>query len=204
MIINQAGPAISFEPPTTTTSTLSIRHTTMTSNAGGGLIVAGAGTATVTVAASQFFDDDLFGLKATLTSRVSIFDSVFSGGSAKGLWATDTAEINMDHGLISDNLVGVQGDSPIRLSDVMLGHNATGIAGTQVKSFGNNRVASGNTSDGEMLIRSVQYLTQLFIRSPLKRRSRPFHQPRRPEQTQACGLPFEVHPHAFSFRQHPA
>lgn len=147
-IIGQSGPAISFEPPTTTSSTLSVRHTTVTSNVGGGIVIAGAGTATVTVAASQFFDNDLFGLKATLTSRVSVFDSVFSGGSAKGLWAIDTAEINMDHGLISDNLVGVQGDAPIRLSDVMLGHNATGIAGTQVKSFGNNRVSSGNTTDG--------------------------------------------------------
>ena len=36
----------------------------------------------------------------------------------------------------------------MRLSDVMIGHNTTGLAGAKVVSFGNNRVAAGNTTDG--------------------------------------------------------
>lgn len=141
-IQNQNGPAIDFAP--TVASSLFVRNSTFVANKAG-INLAGASIATI--ASSRFFDDVL-GLHVAGTSKATIWDSIFANNSEKGLWAEGTSEINMDHGLVSGNVVGVQGDAPIRLSDVMLAQNTTGIAGTKVVSFGNNRIASGNGTDG--------------------------------------------------------
>jgi hypothetical protein len=79
---------------------------------------------------------------------VTVHDTVIAGNSGYGIRAEGTSEVNMDHGLVSGNGVGVQGDSMVRLSEVMVGHNTTGLAGTKVSSFGNNRVAAGNGTNG--------------------------------------------------------
>lgn len=141
-IQNQNGPAIDFAP--TAASTLFVRNSTLSANKAG-INLGGASLATI--ASSRFFDD-VVGLHTVGTAKATVWDSVFSNHTEKGLWAEATSEINMDHGLIADNAIGVQGDAPIRLSDVMLGHNTTGIAGTKVVSFGNNRIAAGNGADG--------------------------------------------------------
>lgn len=142
-IFGQSGPAIDFQPAAA--ATLFLKHVTATSNGGGGLLVGGAATATVT---NSHFFDDVIGLHALGSARVTIHDSVFSGNTGKGIHAEGTAEVNMDHGLIAGNGTGVQGDAPVRLSEVMIGHNTVGLAGLKVSSFGNNRVASGNGTDG--------------------------------------------------------
>lgn len=142
-IQNQNGPAIDVAP-SGAAGTLFVRNSTFVANKTG-INLTGASIATI--ASSRFFDDVL-GLHTVATAKATIWDSIFSNNSEKGLWAEGTSEINMDRGLIADNVVGVQGDAPIRLSDVMLGHNTTGIAGTKVVSFGNNRIAAGNGADG--------------------------------------------------------
>ena len=142
-IQNQNGAAIDVAP-SGAAGTLFVRNSTFVANKTG-INLAGASIATI--ASSRFFDDVL-GLHTIGTARATIWDSVFASNTDKGLWAEGTSEINMDRGLIADNGIGVQGDAPIRLSDVMLGHNTTGIAGAKVISFGNNRIASGNGADG--------------------------------------------------------
>jgi nitrous oxidase accessory protein NosD len=142
-IFGQSGAAIDFQPAVA--ATLFLKHVTATANGGGGLLV--GGTATATVTNSHFFDD-VIGLHALGSARVTVHDSIFSGNTGKGIHAEGTAEVNMDHGLIAGNAIGVQGDAPVRLSEVMIGHNTVGLAGPKVSSFGNNRVASGNGTDG--------------------------------------------------------
>jgi hypothetical protein len=113
-----------------------------------GLVIANSGTPTVTVVKSTFFND-VIGLSAAGSALVSVHESAFSGNSMQGVYATNTAQINMDHGLISGNGVGAQGDmtSLIRLSEVLVGHNTTGLMGN-IGSFGNNRVNAGNGTNG--------------------------------------------------------
>jgi hypothetical protein len=139
--------AIDFRPPTGVTANLFVRRVSASNNAIGGLIVGGAGSATATVVKSSFLND-VVGLHATDGATVSVYDSLFAGNSGDGIWAEGTAAVNVNHGLISGNGVGVQGDSTVRLSEVMVGHNGVGLAGAKVTSFGNNRVAAGNGSDG--------------------------------------------------------
>jgi hypothetical protein len=138
--------AISVKPAATPT-TLFIKHSTLNGNAGGGLIIGGAAAVQAVIVKSNLFNDGT-ALLATDSARVTIHESVLSGNIGYGIWSQGTAEVNMDHGLISSNGVGVQGDSTVRLSEVMVGHNTTGLAGTKVASFGNNRVAAGNGTNG--------------------------------------------------------
>ncbi|MCU1283541.1 MAG: hypothetical protein JWM53_7087, partial [bacterium] len=137
--------AVDFQPGAGINASLFVHRVTATNNPGGGLVVGGAGSAVVTK--SSFFNDGT-GLHATGAAHVTVHDSVFGGNSAYGIHADGTAEVNMDHGLVSANGVGVQGDSTVRLSSVMVGHNTTGLAGSGVSSFGNNRVAAGNGTNG--------------------------------------------------------
>jgi|SRR6185312_8095859 len=138
--------AIDFQPGAGVTANLYVKHVNVNNNAAG-LVVGGMGSPSVVVVKSNFFNDSI-GLHATGTAHVTIHDSVFGGNAMYGLWAEGTAEINMDHGLVTANGTGVQGDSTVRLSEVMIGHNTTGLAGTKVASFGNNRVQAGNGTNG--------------------------------------------------------
>ncbi|MDB4964910.1 MAG: hypothetical protein JWN44_599 [Myxococcales bacterium] len=139
--------AIDFHPAAGVAANLFVKRVTASGNSGGGLTVGGAGSPQAVVAKSYFFNDAT-GLHTTETARVTVHDSVFAGNSGYGIRAEGTSEVNMDHGLVTTNGVGVQGDSTVRLSEVMVGHNTTGLAGVKVTSFGNNRVAAGNGTNG--------------------------------------------------------
>jgi hypothetical protein len=133
--------AITFKPAAA--ATLFLKHVTASNNANG--VVVGTGQAVISK--SHFFNDGV-GLYATGSAKVSVQDSVFAGNAQYGVHCDMTASVNIDRGLIVANGVGVQGDSLVRLSDVMIGHNTTGLAGMNVTSFGNNRVAAGNGTNG--------------------------------------------------------
>jgi len=134
--------AINFRPAAA--ASLFLRRVSATGNTNG-LVVGGMGQAVIS---KSFFFDDGTGLYATDTARVSVHDSVFAGNANFGVRCDSSAVVNMDRGLIAGNGVGVQGDSLVRLSDVMVGHNTTGLAGANVASFGNNRIAAGNATNG--------------------------------------------------------
>jgi hypothetical protein len=139
--------AIDMHPAAAATINLFVKRVTASGNSGGGLLVGGPGNAVAVVVKSNFFNDTM-AIHATDNAKVTIQESVFAGNTMYGLWAEGTAELNMDHGLITANGTGVQGDSTVRLSEVMLGHNTTGLAGAKVASFGNNRVQAGNGTNG--------------------------------------------------------
>ena len=151
LISNYSTAAIRMTPASGTT-TLYVKHSTLSENAAG-IIIGGAGTMQATIVKSTFSNNPI-GLQATDTARVTIHESVFTGSSGDGvntgiaLLSQNSAEINMDHGLISLNTVGVLATSTVRLSEVMLGHNTTGLSGAKVASFGNNRVQAGNGTNG--------------------------------------------------------
>jgi hypothetical protein len=131
----------------TSGGTLTVEGTTIRAIAGSAIALGGATVATV--------DRSLLalggtGISAAGTSKGSVRDTVITTFSTAGIATSDTAEVNVDHGMISGNAVGVNGGtgSMVRLSDVMTSQNGTGITGTVV-SFGNNRITAGNTtSDG--------------------------------------------------------
>jgi hypothetical protein len=133
------------------TTAVYVKRTTVENN-GAGLVLNGTGTASATIVKSNFFND-VIGLDVHGASLANVHDSVFSGNSGAGIETQGTSQVNMDHGLITFNGIGVNaapdaGTSLVRLSEVMVGHNTTnGIVGT-VASFGNNRIAAGNGTDG--------------------------------------------------------
>ncbi len=112
----------------------------------GGSAIALDGATVATIERSNLSNGNV-GIAAAGTSKATVHDSVISGFTAAGIHASATAEVNVDHGLISNNAVGVQADSTVRLSEVMISDNTTGVAGS-VTSFGNNRIAAGNGTDG--------------------------------------------------------
>ncbi len=136
--------AINFTPPAATPSMLFVKRVSATNNAGG-IIVSQAGQAVISK--SNFFNDGV-GLDVQNTAKATIHDSVFAGNATAGIRTAATAFANMDHGIIAGNLTGVQANGLVRLSEVMISHNVTGLAGAMVTSFGNNRVTAGNGTDG--------------------------------------------------------
>jgi hypothetical protein len=137
-----ANAAIDFAPAAG--GRLYLKGTTVRANAAANLLI---GTSAVaTIEKSQFLAGTV-GLDATGSARVTVHDSVFAGNTTAGIRAAGTAEVNVDHGLVANNGVGVQADALIRLSEVMVSDNVTGVAGV-VASFGNNRISAGNDTDG--------------------------------------------------------
>jgi hypothetical protein len=93
-----------------------------------------------------------FGLDA-FSGHVTISNSVASQNTGIGIVAENTATINVERTVISNNPTGVSafsGTATIRLSNSSIYSNGTGInvaAGTTVASFQNNQFA-GNTIPG--------------------------------------------------------
>jgi hypothetical protein len=89
------------------------------------------------------------GVLASGTAKVTVHQSNLSGQTLAAVSAGPTTVVNVERSVIAANGTGVQGDtgSVVRLSDTMLSHNTVGLSGS-VTSFGNNRVAAGNTTDG--------------------------------------------------------
>jgi hypothetical protein len=54
--------------------------------------------------------------------------------------------VNLERTAVADNATGLRGEGVIRISDVLLSHNAASTAGN-IESFGNNRLNAGNAPD---------------------------------------------------------
>jgi len=133
---------VDFEPAAATAQ-LFLKGSTISQNTVGNMLVT---QGNAVVENSQLLNSP-YGLNGTGTAQVSVHDTTFSGHSGIAIHASGSSEINVEHGLVANNGVGVQGDSTVRLSEVMVSNNGTGVNG-MVASFGNNRMAAGNTTNG--------------------------------------------------------
>ncbi|MBJ6760941.1 right-handed parallel beta-helix repeat-containing protein [Myxococcaceae bacterium JPH2] len=84
------------------------------------------------------------------TAQVTAHDLTLAGNTGEGIHATGSAKVTLERGVVAQNGTGIKADAPalVRISDVMVGHNqGKGLDGN-VASYGNNRVAAGNGTDG--------------------------------------------------------
>jgi nitrous oxidase accessory protein NosD len=137
------GYGIDFSPAAA--AQLVVRNTLVHENGVAGIHVAGTGARAVLEKVT--LADTLVGLHAASDSKVTVHDSVVSGNTGSGILADGTSEVNVDRSVVANNGTGIQGTSLVRISAVMTSHNTTGVAGN-VTSFGNNRIAAGNGTDG--------------------------------------------------------
>jgi hypothetical protein len=138
----QAG--IEFAPAAGSTPVprLFVRGTTVSQHATGLLVTGG----TVTIEHSQLIGTGV-GLDLQGTAKATVYDTVVTSSSSIGLHAEAGTELNVERGVVSNNAVGIQSEGTTRLSEVLVSQNATGLSGNVV-SFGNNRIAAGNGTDG--------------------------------------------------------
>ena len=89
------------------------------------------------------------GVVASTAAKVTVHQSNISGQTLAGISAGAMTSVSIERSVIAANGTGVQGDvgSTVRLSDTMLSHNTVGLSG-DVTSFGNNRLAAGNGTNG--------------------------------------------------------
>ena len=92
-----------------------------------------------------------YGLDAGTNSKVTIRDSIAAGNTATGYIAGNSpAELSIENCIATGNLFGIYstGGSTIRISNVMVTDNSTGLANdgySTIISFGNNRVRGNGT-----------------------------------------------------------
>lgn len=149
-VINAFGThGISFEPGSFT-SQLFVKNTVISqigpssTTAAGINITAGLATldhVTITNSAN--------GVVVSSASKVTVHQANISGSPLAGISAGPMSSVSVERSVIAANGTGVQGEvgSTVRLSDTMLSHNTVGLSG-DVTSFGNNRVAAGNGTNG--------------------------------------------------------
>ncbi|MBU8894291.1 right-handed parallel beta-helix repeat-containing protein [Corallococcus sp. H22C18031201] len=90
------------------------------------------------------------GLGVLGTAQVTAHDLTLAGNTGEGVHAVGSAKVTLERGVVAQNGTGIKADAPalVRISDVMVGHNpGKGLDGN-VASYGNNRVAAGNGTDG--------------------------------------------------------
>src|SRR5262249_54912306 len=96
------------------------------------------------------------GLAASNGSRVTIGNSLLAGNTNFGLFANanaGSAELNAEACVVAGNGIGVNADpgGTIRISNLFVTNNTTGLAGGTFAIFGNNHIAGnggGNSVPG--------------------------------------------------------
>ena len=131
-------------PPETASPSLFVRNVSISRTQVAVKAVGGS----VVIDKSQLIDGHS-GIAASAGAKVSVHDSVISGNTADGVLASDTAQVNLERGVVSHNGVGLRSETGglVRMSELMVSQNATGVSGA-VESFGNNRLSAGNTTNG--------------------------------------------------------
>lgn len=112
----------------------------------GGIQVA---SGTAVIGTSQLASG-LIGLHVLSGARVLVNDTTVVGHSEQGVLAVGGAQVTLERSVVAQNGAGIKATAPaqVRISDTMVGHNTgLGLDGPVV-SFGNNRVAAGNGTDG--------------------------------------------------------
>lgn len=137
------GYGIEFAP--TAAAQLFVRGTTLHENGVADIHIAGTG-AQAAIEKSALTNAPI-GLHVASDAKVTLHDSVVAGNASYGVRAEGTSQVNVDRGIVANNGTGIQADATVRISEIMVSHNGTGVAGA-VTSFGNNRIAAGNTVNG--------------------------------------------------------
>lgn len=126
---------------------LSVSNTTIKNMSGSGITTTtgnGAPNLKVIISKVQVFNC-AYGVAVSTNSKVSIYDSLFSGNTNAGVYAEDfdgggQSEIAVDHCIVSDNATGFQAstNSTIRVSNTTAMYNTALFTGT-VLSYSNNQ-----------------------------------------------------------------
>ena len=126
---------------------LSVSNTTITNMSGSGITTTpanGGPNLKVVLNKIQVFNCN-YGVAVSTNTKVTIFDSVFSGNTNAGVYAEDfdgggQSEIAVDHCVVSDNATGFQAstNSTIRVSNTTAMYNTALFSGT-VLSYSNNQ-----------------------------------------------------------------
>lgn len=138
----------------TAAGSLSVKNTTITSGVSGAFGINVTTTAAMVSASvdNVHIQTDSIGINASTNGVVTVSNSVVSQ-CASGIRAQYTGVVNAEGCMISNNNTGVQctdAASIIRLSNVNIFNNTTGVDGTgKVISFGNNRI-SGNAINANL------------------------------------------------------
>jgi parallel beta helix pectate lyase-like protein len=153
------GRGIDFAP-TAANTVLTVTNTNITDNAAAGIALVPAAAGSVIASIDNcLFQSNQNGLSASDKSTVSIRNTRASHNSSNGFLAVASAngspEIFLETCVSSGNSSnGLRTQGPgtprIRISNVTIAHNATGISvGTgEIKSFGNNHNAGNTVADG--------------------------------------------------------
>jgi len=126
---------------------LSVSNTTIKNMSGAGITTTpanGAPNLKVVMRRVEVFNCN-YGVAVSTNTKVTIFDSVFSGNTNAGVYAEDfdgggQSEIAVDHCVVSDNATGFQAstNSTIRVSNTTAMYNTALFTGT-VLSYSNNQ-----------------------------------------------------------------
>lgn len=147
------GVAIGINDQRTTGGKLFITDTTVRNNGQSGVVVFPSSGSTAIQASLynvRLVGNGNAGLAASNGSRVTISQSFVSGNTNFGLYANSgsgTSELNAENCLVAANGQGVFADagSTVRISNLHVTNNTTGLGGGGVfATYGNNRIA-GNT-----------------------------------------------------------
>ena len=126
---------------------LSVSNTTIKNMSGSGITSTaanGAPNLKMVLSRVQVFNCN-YGVAVSTNSKVTIYDSVFSGNTNAGVYAEDfdgggQSEIAVDHCIVTDNATGFQAstNSTIRVSNTTAMYNTALFTGT-VLSYSNNQ-----------------------------------------------------------------
>jgi hypothetical protein len=166
---NSAGVSIA---PSGTTQVF-ITNTTIAQNGngatGGGIVIqpTGSGTAKVTMRDVRSYNNANAGLRINTTGNVatgmslSIEDSSFSGNTGQGIdvlspAGTNAVTLTIDRSQVANNTgTGIKGDGPVSflIGDSSIVSNSTGVSGvngTSLFTYNDNRLNGNSVSDGTM------------------------------------------------------
>ncbi|NVJ20424.1 right-handed parallel beta-helix repeat-containing protein [Myxococcus sp. AM011] len=144
-VLPSAG-AVQLVVRNTTVNGATMKAPTNAGDTSGGIQVASGGA----VIGNSQIASGLIGLHALNGARVTVNDTTVVGHSEQGILAVSGAQVTLERAVVAQNGVGIKAEAPaqVRISDTTVGHNTgLGLDGP-VGSFGNNRVAAGNGTDG--------------------------------------------------------
>ena len=124
-----------------------VEDTTVTRSGNVGIFL-GTSTGGVTVKATivdSRFEDDVNGVIADNQSQVAVQNSVATGNTGVGFYAS-AGDLSLDGCVSSHNNYGLYSSGTVRSSSTLIVKNNVGVFGNVI-SWGNNRLA-GNTTDG--------------------------------------------------------
>lgn len=134
--------------------TLSVTNSILKNNSVVNAVIGGASNQAISAIFEnvQIKNSAAVGLWASTGSKIVLLDSNITGNFDKGIYAEETAEVDIQGGTISFNDTGIQlesGSPTVRISNVAITMNKVGldVQGGSLDSYGNNKI-TGNQANG--------------------------------------------------------